>query len=172
VQPLRIGIVGCGLIGKKRAEAARRLGHVVAAVSDADGPRAAALAAAHGASVCADPAALAALPLDLAVVATPHDSLAPLAARMIEAGKHVLIEKPGARYARELAPLAQAAQAKGVRVRVGFNHRFHPALQKARALVADGAAGDLLYHLRRLSREIVARPDAEPAPIVQAAAAE
>jgi predicted dehydrogenase len=55
----------------------------------------------------------------------------------------VLIEKPGARHARELAPLAQAARAKGVLVRVGFNHRFHPAMQKARALAA--AAGALLY---------------------------
>lgn len=145
MQPLRIGIIGCGLIGKKRAEAARRLGHAVAAVCDADAARAAGLAEAHHAEVCADPAALAALPLDLAIVATPHDSLAPLALRMIAAGKHVLVEKPGARYARELAPLAQSAHAKGVLVRVGFNHRFHPAMQKARALVAGGAAGDLLY---------------------------
>ncbi len=145
MQPLRIGIVGCGLIGKKRAEAARRLGHTVAAVADPDAARAGALAEAHGAQVCPDPAALAALPLDLAVVATPHDALATLAARMIADGKHVLIEKPGARYARELAPLAAAARQRGVQVRVGFNHRYHPAVQKARALAAAGAAGDLLY---------------------------
>ena len=145
MQPLRIGIVGCGLIGKKRAEAARRLGHAVAAVCDPDPARATDLAEAHRAENCADPAKLASMPLDLVVVATPHDALAGLAARMIEAGKHVLIEKPGARYARELAPLAKAARDKGLRVRVGFNHRFHPAMQKARALVAAGAAGDLLY---------------------------
>ena len=145
MQALRIGIVGCGLIGKKRAEAAQRLGHAVAAVCDADPARAAALAEAHRAETCADPAKLAAMPLDLVVVSTPHDALAGLSARMIAAGKHVLIEKPGARYARELAPLAKAAQDKGLCVRVGFNHRFHPALQKARALVAAGAAGDLLY---------------------------
>ena len=145
MQPLRIGIIGCGLIGKKRAEAARRLGLAVAAVSDPDSGRAAALAEVHGARVSADPAALAALPLDLVVVATPHDSLAALAAQVIEAGKHVLIEKPGARYARELAPLAEAARGRQVLVRVGFNHRFHPAIQQARALVSEGAAGNLLY---------------------------
>ncbi len=145
MQPLRIGIVGCGLIGGKRAEAARRLGHIVAMVCDADGARAAALAKAHGAAFSADAAAVAAGPLDLVVIATPHDALAALAARMIEHGKHVLIEKPGARYPRELAPLEAAARAKGVLVRVGFNHRFHPALRKARALAAAGAVGDLLY---------------------------
>ena len=143
--PLRIGIVGCGLIGKKRAEAARRLGHAVAAVCDPAAARAAALAEAHKAAAFSDPAKLAALPLDLVVVATPHDALAALAARMAEAGKHVLIEKPGARYAHELAPVAAAARAAGVQVRVGFNHRFHPAMQKARALVEAGAVGDLLY---------------------------
>jgi predicted dehydrogenase len=143
--PLRIGIIGCGLVGKKRAEAARRLGHTVALVCDPDAARAAALAEAHQAVCCADPAKLAAAPLDLVVVATPHDRLAALAAPMAEAGKHVLVEKPGARHAHELAPVASAARARGVQVRVGFNHRFHPALQKAQALVKAGAVGDLLY---------------------------
>jgi predicted dehydrogenase len=145
VQSLRIGIVGCGLVGKKRAEAARRLGHGVTLVCDPDDARAAALAEAQGAQACADPAKLVSAPLDLVVVATPHDALARLAARMAEAGKHVLVEKPGARYAHELAPVESAARARGVHVRVGFNHRFHPALQKAHALVKAGAVGDLLY---------------------------
>jgi predicted dehydrogenase len=143
--PLRIGIVGCGLVGKKRAEAARRLGHAVVLVCDPDAVRAAALAEAHAARSCADPSALSDAPLDLVVVATPHDALAGLAARMAEAGKHVLVEKPGARYAHELAPVENTARARGVQVRVGFNHRFHPAMQKARALVTAGAVGDLLY---------------------------
>jgi predicted dehydrogenase len=143
--PLRIGIIGSGLVGKKRAEAAHRLRHTVAFVCDPDAARAAALAEAHQAVSCADPAKLGAAPLDLVVVATPHDRLAGLAARMAEAGKHVLIEKPGGRYAHELAPIASAARARGVQVRVGFNHRFHPALQKAQALVKAGAVGDLLY---------------------------
>ena len=142
---LHIGIVGCGLIGRKRAEAARRLGHTVAIVCDADRARAETLAKTHGAEPSSNFATLASAPVDLVVVATPHDALCPVAARMIAGGKHVLIEKPGGRYAREVAPLADAARAKGVRVRVGFNHRYHPALQKAYALAASGTVGDLLY---------------------------
>jgi predicted dehydrogenase len=145
VQPLRIGIVGCGLIGRKRADAARRLGHAPAMFCDADRARADRLAEAYAAASCTDPTALAAAPLDLVVVATPHDALCPVSARMIERGKHVLVEKPGGRHARELAPLGEAARAKGVLVRVGFNHRYHPAMQKAHALVGAGAVGDLLY---------------------------
>ncbi|HEY7607975.1 MAG TPA: Gfo/Idh/MocA family oxidoreductase [Alphaproteobacteria bacterium] len=145
MQPLRIGIVGCGLIGRKRADAARRLGHIPAMFCDADRARAEALAEAHDALACTDAAGLAAAPLDLVVVATPHAALGPVAARMIESGKHVLVEKPGGRHAREVTPLGEAARAKGVLVRVGFNHRYHPALAKARALVAAGAVGDLLY---------------------------
>jgi predicted dehydrogenase len=63
----------------------------------------------------------------------------------IEAGKHVLVEKPAARTAAELAPVIDAARKAGVRVRVGFNHRYHPALQKAAALVREGALGELMF---------------------------
>ena len=47
--------------------------------------------------------------VDLVIVATTHDVLAPLAARAARAGKHVLVEKPGARCAAELDPVADAA---------------------------------------------------------------
>jgi predicted dehydrogenase len=57
----------------------------------------------------------------------------------------VLVEKPAARRADELRPVAAAAEAAGVTVRVGFNHRFHPALLKARELVDAGACGPLMY---------------------------
>src|SRR5262249_48145785 len=60
-------------------------------------------------------------------------------------GKHVLVEKPAARSAEELAPVTEAARRAGLVVKVGFNHRFHPAFQKARELVDTGAIGPLLY---------------------------
>ena len=71
--------------------------------------------------------------------------LVPITLAALAAGKHVLVEKPGARNAREFAPvLAAAEQAKRL-VKVGFNHRFHPALQKAHALVTSGALGQILF---------------------------
>jgi predicted dehydrogenase len=83
--------------------------------------------------------------VDLVVVATSHDRLAEIAGGAAAAGKHVLIEKPGARRAAELDPVITAAQKTGALVRVGFNHRYHRALQKAREIFETGALGDLMF---------------------------
>lgn len=55
------------------------------------------------------------------------------------------MEKPGARRAAELDPVLEAAERTGVRVRVGFNHRYHPAMQKAREILDSGVAGPLMF---------------------------
>jgi predicted dehydrogenase len=141
---LNLGIVGCGLIGRKRAQALGP-GKLVAC-SDAVFSRAQALAAAHGAQAVPDWRDLVGRPdVQAVVVATTHDWLAPVTLAAVEAGKHVLVEKPAARRASELEPVLEAARARGVLVRVGFNHRFHPALLKAHEMFLDGAVGPLMY---------------------------
>ena len=136
----RVAIVGCGLIGGKRADALPN--GALAVVCDVDAGRAASLARVHGAAASDDwRATVARDDVDAVIVATTHDQL-PLVARAAAAhGKHVLIEKPGARRAHELDEVARIAHERSLVVRVGFNHRFHPALQKARALVDAGAIG-------------------------------
>ena len=83
--------------------------------------------------------------VDLVIVSTVNDGLAPITLGAVRQGKHVLVEKPAARNADELCLVQQAARAAGVLVKVGFNHRFHPAFLKARALVDAGEIGPLLY---------------------------
>jgi predicted dehydrogenase len=83
--------------------------------------------------------------VDIAIIATTHDQLAAIAETAAAAGKHVLIEKPGARRAAELEPVRQAAQRTGVAVRVGFNHRYHRALQEARRIFLSGALGEMMF---------------------------
>jgi len=82
---------------------------------------------------------------EIVVVSTTNDMLAPIALAAISAGKHVLLEKPGARNRAELEPLLGAARAAEVIVKVGFNHRFHPALLKAKEIVDSGALGPLMF---------------------------
>ncbi|HEX3584052.1 MAG TPA: Gfo/Idh/MocA family oxidoreductase [Thermoanaerobaculia bacterium] len=141
---LRVAIVGCGLIGQKRSRALADAKVVVCC--DAIEERAASLAKAAGAASCADwQEVVRRDDVDAVIVATTNDMLAPVSLAAIEAGKHVLVEKPAARSVAEVAPLIEAAARRDVRVRVGFNHRYHPALLKAREIVDSGSAGDLMF---------------------------
>jgi predicted dehydrogenase len=140
----RVGIVGCGLIGGKRADALKGTGDVLVATYDLAPERAQALAGKHQAEACASLDALIAKS-DVVVVAATNDQLTPLSLAAVRAGKHVVVEKPAARSAKELEPLAALAREKGVVVKVGYNHRFHPAAQKARAILDSGDCGDVMF---------------------------
>jgi predicted dehydrogenase len=142
---MQAAIIGCGLIGKKRA---RALGPVrLGACCDLVEERARALAAEHpGAVVIADWREAATHPdVGIVIVASTHDMLAPIAEAAAAAGKHVLIEKPGGRRAAELDAVAEAARRTGALVRVGFNHRFHRAFRKAREIFDSGALGPMMF---------------------------
>jgi predicted dehydrogenase len=142
---MRVGIVGCGLIGLKRAKA---LGSArLVAAADTNPARARQLAAQFPAcEPSEDWQALVARPdVDVVIVATTNNSLAPVTLAAVQHGKHVLVEKPAARNAAELAPVVDAARKAGVTAKVGFNHRFHPAFQKAREIFDSGGLGPLLY---------------------------
>lgn len=146
--PLSFALIGCGLIGRKRASALQQIpGATVRYTCDLDALRAADVAKlARGAQGITDPQlALTDPAVGAVIISTLNAALAPLALAAVHAGKHVLIEKPGALNAGQLKTLRTAAQARGVRVRLGYNHRYHPALQKARALVDAGTLGPLMF---------------------------
>jgi len=143
---IRAAIIGCGLIGAKRARACQDDVRIVACC-DVDESRAAALARqVSGAGVSTDwKAIVTRSDVDLVFVATVHDMLAPIAAAAAAAGKHVLVEKPAARSKAELEPVIEAARRTGAFVRVGFNHRYHPSFRKAREIFESGALGKMMY---------------------------
>ena len=143
---LAVAIAGCGLIGRERARALGR-GDRVLGATDPVSTRADRLVAEHGGRACADFDELLSLGADVVVVAATHDQLMPLAQRALEAGSHVLVEKPAALGTAQVDVLLQAADQAGRRVKVGFNHRFHPAVRDLAAEVHSGAHGPLM-HLR------------------------
>jgi predicted dehydrogenase len=83
--------------------------------------------------------------VELVLIATVNASLAPIALQAVQHGKHVLVEKPAGVTVRELDELDAAAKQRGVRVRVGYNHRYHPACLKALELFQSGALGPILF---------------------------
>jgi predicted dehydrogenase len=142
---VNIAIVGCGLVGRKRAAA---LGpHRLVACADIDTKRAEALARDHPGCVPTREVdhAINHPDVDAVIVATTNDALVPTTLAAITAGRHVLVEKPAARTAAELRPVLRAAVERPVVVKVGFNHRFHPAFRLARRLFDSGAVGRLMY---------------------------
>lgn len=144
-EALGVAIIGCGLIGQKRAKALGTRGRLLAC-ADKDLARAESLARSAGAQAFADWRAVLALPqVDMVIIATLHDSLAEISQAAIEARKHVLVEKPAARNAAELVPVMAAAERHGVKVHVGFSHRYHRALRQAKAIVEAGEIGELMF---------------------------
>lgn len=142
---LGVGIIGCGLIGQKRAAALGSSGCLIAC-ADINPSRAEQLAKRYEAIAFSKWQDLLALPqIDMVVVATLHDSLAEITLAAIAAGKHVLVEKPAARSAAELEPVITAAKNNNIKVRVGFNHRYHRSLQKAKEIVDSGLLGELMF---------------------------
>jgi predicted dehydrogenase len=139
---LRVGIVGCGLIGNRRARVALAAGDNVAIVCDLNEGRARALAGVVAAECSTDWRELTGRnDLDVVVVCTANGSLHPITIAALRTGKHVLCEKPLGRNATEAAEMRAAARDAGRVLKVGFNHRHHPALAQAHELTQAGAIG-------------------------------
>jgi len=79
------------------------------------------------------------------VVATPARSHHQVAGRLLDAGRHVLVEKPLALLADDAHDLCRRAQARGVNLMVGHVLLFHPAIRAIRSLIDGGKIGRLQY---------------------------
>lgn len=142
---LNIGIVGCGLIGQKRAAS---LGdNILKAVADVSLDRAEKLACCYNdVKAFPDWKELVELDdIDIVIVSTTNNWLAPITLKAVESGKHVLVEKPGACHFEELDPVIEAARKNMVKVKVGFNLRCHPSFLKAHEIINSGVIGKLMF---------------------------
>jgi predicted dehydrogenase len=141
---LRVAIVGCGLIGAKRAQALGR-DHVLIACHDIDRSAAHSMATRHGCRPCATLSELLDLRPQVVIVASVHAALAELAEQALAAGAHVLVEKPAGVSTVQIDRLIECRHASGRLVKVGFNHRFHPALARVAEEVHSGRHGEPMH---------------------------
>jgi predicted dehydrogenase len=139
-----VAIIGCGLIGQKRARALSDATLVIC--SDLVMEKARAIADPKDATAVEDWRLAVTHPdVNIVIVATTNQSLAEISLMAVQSGKHVLVEKPGARNCAELDKVIEAASKNKVQVRVGFNHRYHPAFLKTRQLIDSGELGELMF---------------------------
>lgn len=141
---LRVGIVGCGLIGRKRALALRKQDSIVGAV-DASSDAAAAFAEEFGCERFGSVTELLSVAPDIVIVATTHDALAGIGEQVMRQGCDVLLEKPGGRTSGDIASLQAVANETGRLVLVGFNHRFHPGVATVISMATSGEFGNVMF---------------------------
>jgi predicted dehydrogenase len=136
---LRVGVVGTGFIGAVHVEALRRLGVEVVGVVGSSPERARAKTLAPVIDSYAQ--LLADERVDVVHLTTPNHLHYPQVKQALEAGKHVVCEKPLAMTSEQSSELLEQAERSGLVHCTNFNIRFYPQVQQSRALVLDGAVG-------------------------------
>ncbi len=145
---LRMGLVGPGFIATQHIEAVRRLGYVdVVALAGSSLASARAKAErlhidhAYGSwqQLIADPS------IDVVHNTTPNHLHLPVSLAALEAGKHVVSDKPLALSSAECRQLCAAAERAGVANAVTFNYRGNPMVQQMRSMIRDHSIGDQVF---------------------------
>jgi predicted dehydrogenase len=162
-----VGIIGCGLIGEKRARSFENLVKIESCY-DTNISRSNSFALKYNCKNVKNANEIFENEsIDIIFIATTHNSLADFAEKSLGSGKHVFIEKPGAINNRKLSEVYQLALEKNLLVHVGYNHRYHPALRQAIKAFNSGEIGRLLFlrarygHGGRLGYEKEWRADKE-----------
>lgn len=139
---MRTALVGAGGWGKNHARVLHEMGDLCA-VCDSDAGRAAERAAAYSVPAFASVKELLESGPDAAVVCTPTRTHERVAGELIEAGVHVLVEKPVGPEPGAAERLARMAEKKGTVLTAGYIERFNPAVRAVKQAAGDGSLGRL-----------------------------
>jgi predicted dehydrogenase len=165
---LNVGVVGAGILGSRHArQFAELAGARLAAVADLNRDRAAEVAGKYGAESFGDFRSMLDMPnLDAVVIATPdHLHVAPVTAAL-EAGKHVLVEKPLATTVADATKLVEAAKASNRILQVNYSQRFVPDYSWTKDQIVAGTLGRVLS-----MRSVMNRPISVPTEMINWAGA-
>ena len=162
-EPLRIGVLGAARISDRSIVApAAALGHRLVAVAARDRRRAEEFAREHGvervvgsyADLVADPE------VDVVYNPLPNGLHGPWNSRALQAGKHVLSEKPSASNAEEAAAVDEAVRKAGTTFMEAFHYLFHPVTRRLLAIAESGELGRIEHVATMVA--IPPPPDADP----------
>ena len=141
---MNVAIIGAGLIGRKRASTLPK-NVTLKTICDIDIKKAKDFAKDFNCDwennwkkIISDPK------IDAVIVSTINKYLSPIATAAVLNDKHILVEKPGARNLKELNNISKVYCGKTV-VMFGYNHRFHPAILKAKKIIDSKKYGELLF---------------------------
>jgi len=162
-QPLRIGVIGAGRIGKIHAEsiATRTPGAVLAGIADVDLAAAKETAVKFNVSLVTadyhdilnDPA------IDAVAICSATNTHAHIVQEAAAAGKHIFCEKPIDHSLEKIDAALAAVEKAGVKLQIGFNRRFDANFRKVREMIAAGKVGE--PHILRITSRDPAPPPVE-----------
>lgn len=145
---IRIGIVGCGLVGRQYAERLLSLGERVVAAADPVSERAESVAAISGAaSYSSAHDLLEAEAIDLLCVCSPTPFHYEAVMAAAQRGAHIFCEKPLAENLAQARAMRRAAREAGVTLGMGFKMRFEAVFARAKNLIDAGEIGPPLYSI-------------------------
>lgn len=145
---IKVGIVGLGLVGKKRVESiiSNNQDSEIIAICDVDISKAKALAGNYKFDVYQDWKNIVNnKEINAVVVSTPNKYLKEISLEALEKNKNVLCEKPIGRNLEEAQEIYLMSVVKKRTLKTGFNHRHHPAIKEAKSLVDKGEIGNIYF---------------------------
>ena len=141
---MNVAIVGCGLIGEKRALSIPSKN--IHTVCDTDTNQAKILATKVNADFTSNyNDIINSNDIDIVVISTPNYLIKEIAIKALNSNKHVLSEKPLGKNAAESKEMTECANKNNKILYTGFNHRFHPSILKAKDLINSNKIGDILH---------------------------
>ena len=141
----KIGIIGCGLIGKKRSQSLGLKGKLIAC-ADPDIDKAKKIASSKEIKVFKDwKKLLEVKEIDIVIIATPHNQLFKIIIQAYKMKKHILVEKPGSKNLKEMIKIISKLKNSKTKIKVGFNHRYLPSIIKAEKIIKSGIIGKPMY---------------------------
>ena len=142
---MKFALVGCGLIGKKRIESLIELNEEIAGIYDSDKERLNKVSKDYDLKKYKSLDDLFQDSPNCVIVATVHSELYGICKKVITSGIHLFVEKPGVTNVNQANDLHQLASQHKVDVGIGFNHRFHPAILRAKEIIDQKTLGKILY---------------------------
>ena len=155
MKKMNVAVIGCGSWGRNHIRVYNDLGNAsIIAIADMNTATAKEFGERYSVDWYTEPEKIFERDdVEAVSICTPTVTHADLAMQAIEAGKHVLVEKPMTNTTDEAKELINAAKKRGVHLAVGFVERFNPAVSEAMNIISKGEVGEvILAHTRRVSR--------------------
>ena len=141
----KIGIIGCGLIGYKRAKSLGPKGKLVAC-ADPNISQANRIVRNKKVKIFTNWKKLLEIKeIDIVIISTPHNQLTKILLEAYRKNKHILVEKPATKNLDEIKKIISKVKGNKIKIRIGYNHRYHPSIIKAQEIIKLGIIGKIMY---------------------------